>query len=92
MTIMSCGTAGCGCRCVPSAPLVVDPAEPVTVETLPVGPGGKALAPVLILPGGLRVYVDAFATDADAAGWWENLGTAALYAALCYQDENGSAR
>ncbi len=87
MAIMPDGRAGCGCRCAPRSPLVVDPTEPPSVETVPLGPGGKASMPVLVLPGGVRVCVDAFAADIDALEWWKDLAVAALYASLCYQGE-----
>jgi hypothetical protein len=64
---------------------VVDPADPVSMEMVPVGPGGKVLAPVLVVAG-LRVCVDAFSADADAADWWYALGTTAMSASLCYPD------
>ncbi len=78
---------GRGCRCAPGAPLVVDPTVPPSVETVPVGPGGKASAPVLVLPGGVRIYTDVFGADIDAVEWWKDLAVAALYASLCYQGE-----
>ncbi len=100
MAIMPDGRAGCGCRCASNAPLTVDPTVPPSVETVPVGPGGKASAPVLVLPGGVRICVDGFAADIDAVEWFKDLAVAALYASLCYQgeeslsyqDESGSAR
>jgi hypothetical protein len=51
------------------------------VDVVPLGPGGKALMPVLVLPG-VRVCVDGFSTDIDAAEWWKDLGVAAIYASL----------
>ncbi len=89
MTIVSCEATGHGCRCATTAPLVVDPTELASVGTVPVGPGGEALLPVLFLPGGLRIYVDASSTDIDDARWWHELGVAALLAAMHY-DEVGS--
>jgi hypothetical protein len=65
---------------------VIDPAEPVSLEMVPVGPGGRVRAPVLILPGDVHLYLDAHSTDADAADWWYTLGTAAMSASLCYVD------
>ncbi len=85
MAIMSDGAPSRGCRCASNASLVVDPADPVSMEMVPVGPGGKALVPVLVFPGA-RVCVDAFSADADAAQWWYDLGTAAMSASLCYPD------
>jgi hypothetical protein len=41
--------------------------------------------PVLVL-GGVRVCVDAFNGDDEAADWWFGLGTAAMTASLCYVD------
>ncbi len=71
---------------VPNAPLVADPTEPVSVSLAPVGPDCAALVPVLVLPGGTRIYVDVSSTFADAARWWHDLGVAALSAATCYED------
>ncbi len=88
MAIMSCRGAGHGCRCAPSAPLVVDPAELASVEMVPAGPGGRVLAPVLVLPG-VRVRVDAPIPNTQAARWWHELGMAALLVAMHY-DEAGS--
>ncbi len=90
MSSMASSVPGnCGCRKHPAPeppppPLVVDPAEPPSVDVLLVGPGGKALMPVLVLPG-VRVCVDGLSTDIDAAEWWKDLGVAAIYASLCYQ-------
>jgi hypothetical protein len=81
---------GRGRRPAPEAPLVFDPAEPVSVEMVPVGPGGKVTAPVLVLPGAVRICIDAFSGDAAAADWWYGLGTAAMTASLCYVDEDES--
>ncbi len=95
MPILACGHTDRGCRCapptplIPPAPLVADPAELVSMETAPVGPDGEAFVPVLLLPGGLRLHVDASSTDLDAARWWHELGVAALLAAMHY-DEHGS--
>ncbi len=86
MASMPDGQTRCGCQSAPCAPLVVDPAEPVSVEMVPVGLGGKARVPVLILPGGVRVCVDAFSVGEDAAEWWYDLGNAAMSASLCYLD------
>ncbi len=86
MGSMSSGTpAGCSCRCTPDVPLVVDPTEPVSVEMVPVGLGGKARVPVLVLPG-VRLCVDAFSVGEDAAKWWYEVGNAAMSASLCYLD------
>ncbi len=87
MAIVPDGRAGCGCRCASPTPLVVDPTESPSVETVPLGPGGKAQAPVLVLPGGVRICTDTFAADIDAVEWWKDLAVAALYASLCYQGE-----
>ena len=99
MSIVHDGCTGCGCRCASHAPLVVDPAVSPSVETMPVGPGGRALAPVLVLPG-VRICTDALAADADAVEFWKDVAVAALYASLCYhgeeslsyQDGSGSSR
>ncbi len=85
MAIMADGQADRGGRYAPSAPLVVDPAEPASVETVPAGPGGAARVAVLVLPG-VRVCVDASSTDVDAARWWHELGVAALLAAMYYDE------
>ncbi len=75
----------------PEPPLVVDPAVPPSVDVVLVGPGGKPLMPVLVLPG-VRVCVDGLSTDTDAAEWFKDLAVAALYASLCYQFGSEPAR
>jgi hypothetical protein len=86
MAIMaSSAPASCTCQQrAPESPLVVDPAKPPSVEVVLVGHGGKALMPVLVLPG-VRVCVDGLSADIDASEWWKDLAVAALYASLCYQ-------
>jgi hypothetical protein len=81
---MADGHGGCSCRHTPEAPLAVNPTVPPSVDVVPVGPGGKALMPVLVLPG-VRVCVDGFSADIDASEWWKDLSVAAIYASLCYQ-------
>ena len=92
MSMSSDGSAAEGRPSTPKLPLVVDPTEPVSVEMVKVGPGGTALAPVLVLPGNVRICVDAYSTDADAVRWWYDLGSAAMSASLCYPAGSGSAR
>ena len=87
MAIVPHGRTGHTCRCVSSAPLVVDPTEPPSVETIVRGPDGKISAPALVLPGGVRICTDTFGADADAVEWWKDLAVAALYASLCYHGE-----
>jgi hypothetical protein len=86
------GLARSGHPSTTNTPLVVDPTDSVSVEMVKVGPGGTALAPVLVLPGNVRVCVDAYSADADAVRWWYDLGTAAMSASLCYPAGSGSAR
>ena len=86
MSIVPDGRTGCTCRCASHAPLVVDPTVSPSVDTVPVGPGGKASAPVLVLPG-VRICTDALGADADAVEFWKDLAVAALYASLCYQGD-----
>jgi hypothetical protein len=85
---MSCGHTGHDRRCPPRIPLVIEAAEPASVEMAPAAPDGAALVPVLVLPG-VRVYVDVSRTETEAARWWHQLGVAALLAAASY-DEHGS--
>ncbi len=90
MAILACGCTGRRCRCAPPTPptpVVADPAEPVSLETVPVDPDGESFALVLgRLPAGVRIRVEATSTDATAVRWLHDLGVAALVLATRYEE------
>ena len=85
MTIVADGPSVRAPGSVPGMALVVDPADQVHVDIVEVGPGKPTLIPVLVLPGGTRLYIDPCSTDDDAADWWTDLVVAASFGLLCYQ-------
>lgn len=44
---------------------------------------GTAVPPIVTLPGGLGIIVDAGASGRAAAAWWRLLAVTAMYAADC---------
>ncbi len=72
--------------------LMAHPAESAAIEMPPVVPGFQVRRPVLVFPGGMRVCIDALATDREAATWWADLAVQATYASIWHGNRSENER